>query len=36
MVRYEEEICSQVFAHPDAHEGPKAFTEKRNPNFKSA
>ena len=35
MVRYEEEICAEVFGHPDAHEGPKAFTEKRKPNFKS-
>jgi enoyl-CoA hydratase/carnithine racemase len=35
MVRYEEEICDQVFSHPDAQEGPQAFTEKRQPNFKS-
>jgi enoyl-CoA hydratase/carnithine racemase len=35
MVTYEEEICDQVFGHPDAHEGPQAFTEKRQPNFKS-
>lgn len=35
MVRYEEEICDQVFSHADAHEGPQAFTEKRQPNFKS-
>jgi enoyl-CoA hydratase/carnithine racemase len=35
MVRYEEEICTEVFGHPDAHEGPKAFTEKRPPSFKS-
>ena len=21
MVRYEEEICAEIFAHPDAHEG---------------
>ena len=34
MVRYEEEICAEVFGHPDAHEGPKAFSEKRQPNFK--
>ena len=34
MVRYEEEICDEVFSHPDAHEGPKAFTEKRQPSFK--
>jgi enoyl-CoA hydratase/carnithine racemase len=35
MVRYEEEICTEVFGHPDAHEGPKAFSEKRQPNFKA-
>jgi enoyl-CoA hydratase/carnithine racemase len=35
MVRYEEEICTEVFGYPDAHEGPKAFTEKRPPSFKS-
>ncbi len=34
MVRYEEEICAEVFGHPDAHEGPQAFSEKRQPNFK--
>jgi enoyl-CoA hydratase/carnithine racemase len=33
MVRYEEEVCRQVFAHPDAAEGPRAFTEKREPRF---
>lgn len=33
MARYEEELCEQVFAHPDAHEGPKAFAEKRDPVF---
>ncbi len=33
MVRYEEEICQQVFEHPDSHEGPKAFLEKRDPRF---
>jgi enoyl-CoA hydratase/carnithine racemase len=33
MVRYEEELCAEVFAHPDAHEGPRAFFEKREPNF---
>jgi enoyl-CoA hydratase len=33
MVRYEEELCTEVFGHPDAHEGPKAFTEKRAPVF---
>jgi enoyl-CoA hydratase/carnithine racemase len=35
MVRYEEEICTEVFAHPDAHEGPKAFSEKRKPSFRA-
>lgn len=35
MVRHEEEICAEVFAHPDAHEGPKAFSEKRQPNFRA-
>ena len=33
MVRYEEELCKMMFAHPDAHEGPKAFAEKREPRF---
>jgi len=33
MVRFEEEICAEVFDHPDAHEGPKAFSEKREPRF---
>ncbi len=33
MVRYEEELCEQVFAHPDAHEGPAAFLAKRAPTF---
>lgn len=33
MVRYEEEVCREVFAHPDAAEGPLAFTEKREPRF---
>ncbi|MEP9375713.1 enoyl-CoA hydratase/isomerase family protein [Aquabacter sp. CN5-332] len=33
MTVFEEEICQQVFSHPDAHEGPKAFTEKRDPVF---
>jgi enoyl-CoA hydratase/carnithine racemase len=35
MVAFETEICEKVFAHPDAHEGPKAFSEKRKPNFKA-
>jgi 1,4-dihydroxy-2-naphthoyl-CoA synthase len=34
-VRYEEEICAEIFGHPDAHEGPKAFSEKRQPNFEA-
>ncbi|MCC7017159.1 MAG: enoyl-CoA hydratase/isomerase family protein [Rhodospirillales bacterium] len=33
MVTFEEELCEQVFAHPDAKEGPKAFLEKRPPKF---
>ncbi len=33
MVRYEEELCREVFAHPDAAEGPRAFMEKRDPRF---
>lgn len=33
MVRYEQEICREVFAHPDAAEGPLAFLEKREPRF---
>lgn len=33
MVNFEIEICEKVFAHPDAHEGPKAFSEKRKPKF---
>jgi len=33
MVRYEQEICRKVFAHPDAAEGPLAFMEKREPRF---
>lgn len=35
MVDFEIEICERVFGHPDAHEGPKAFSEKRKPNFKA-
>jgi enoyl-CoA hydratase/carnithine racemase len=35
MVGFEREICEKVFAHPDAHEGPKAFSEKRKPRFGS-
>jgi len=33
MVRYEQEICREVFAHPDAAEGPLAFMEKREPRL---
>jgi enoyl-CoA hydratase len=33
MVEFEIEVCEKVFGHPDAHEGPKAFAEKRRPNF---
>jgi enoyl-CoA hydratase/carnithine racemase len=33
MVRYEEQLCAQVFTHPDAHEGTSAFMQKREPRF---
>ena len=33
MVRYEEELCEQVFEHPDAKEGMQAFFEKRAAKF---
>jgi enoyl-CoA hydratase/carnithine racemase len=33
MVRFEGELCDMMFSHPDAHEGPKAFAEKRQPRF---
>lgn len=33
MLRYEQELCREVFAHPDAAEGPLAFMEKREPRF---
>jgi 1,4-dihydroxy-2-naphthoyl-CoA synthase len=33
MVRFEAELCDMMFSHPDAHEGPKAFAEKREPRF---
>lgn len=33
MVRFEEDLCGQVFSHPDAHEGMAAFLEKRDPRF---
>lgn len=35
MVRYENELCEMMFAHPDAIEGPKAFAEKRQPQFEA-
>lgn len=35
MVSFELEVCRKVFAHPDAHEGPTAFSEKRKPRFGS-
>jgi enoyl-CoA hydratase/carnithine racemase len=36
MVKLEIELCETMFAHPDAHEGPKAFSEKREPRFGKA
>jgi enoyl-CoA hydratase/carnithine racemase len=33
MVRYEEELCAQVFEHNDAKEGMEAFLKKRAPRF---
>ena len=36
MVELELELCEMMFAHPDAHEGPAAFSEKREPRFKAA
>jgi enoyl-CoA hydratase len=36
MVKLENELCEMMFAHPDAHEGPAAFSEKREPRFKAA
>jgi enoyl-CoA hydratase/carnithine racemase len=35
MVDFEIDICEKVFAQSDAHEGPKAFSEKRKPKFGS-
>jgi hypothetical protein len=29
----EQEVCREVFAHPDAAEGPLAFAEKRGPRL---
>ncbi len=34
MVDLELELCEMMFAHPDAHEGPAAFAEKREPKFR--
>ena len=34
MVELELELCEMMFAHPDAHEGSTAFSEKREPKFK--
>ena len=31
----ERQLLAQLFTTEDAREGPKAFTEKRNPNFKA-
>jgi enoyl-CoA hydratase len=36
MVKLEGELCDMMFAHPDAHEGPKAFSEKREPRFSNS
>jgi enoyl-CoA hydratase/carnithine racemase len=36
MVKLEIDLCETMFAHPDAHEGPKAFSEKREPRFGKA
>jgi enoyl-CoA hydratase/carnithine racemase len=35
MVDLELELCEMMFAHPDASEGFAAFSEKREPKFKS-
>ncbi|MGZ5573259.1 MAG: hypothetical protein ACXWF6_19235, partial [Usitatibacter sp.] len=36
MVELELELCEMMFAHPDAHEGPAAFAEKREAKFNAA
>lgn len=36
MVDLELELCEAMFAHPDAHEGPAAFAEKREPRYRKA
>jgi enoyl-CoA hydratase/carnithine racemase len=36
MVKLEMELCDMMFSHPDAHEGPTAFAEKREPRFGKA
>ena len=33
MVKTENELCEMMFAHPDAAEGPRAFAEKRPPQY---
>jgi enoyl-CoA hydratase len=33
--RIESELSSEVFSSEDAKEGPKAFAEKRTPNWKN-
>ena len=35
MVKLEIELCEMMFSHPDAHEGPAAFAEKREPRFRT-
>lgn len=35
MVKCEDELCEMMFAHPDATEGPRAFAEKREPQYRS-
>jgi enoyl-CoA hydratase/carnithine racemase len=36
MVAYEEELCKEIAAHPDSHEGIDAFFQKRAANFKDS
>ena len=33
MVQVEDSLCEMMAAHPDATEGPSAFTEKREPQY---
>jgi len=35
MVQVEETLCEMMFAHPDAIEGPRAFSEKREARYGS-